>query len=139
MGVLKKAIKPQFLRGKWKILRGDTVHITVGKDKGQLGTVSKVIRDDRMPRVIVEGRNLVSACFELRRIMFTSSADSATMQLHIRVLNAAANVAVCVCCRSPSGTSSAQRATRAASSPPSRRCTTPTCGWWTRSRMRPCA
>ena len=32
-----------------------------GKDKGQVGTVMKVIRDERQPRVIVEGLNLVRA------------------------------------------------------------------------------
>lgn len=31
-----------------------------GKDKGQIGTVIKVIRDERQPRVIIEGQNLVS-------------------------------------------------------------------------------
>lgn len=33
--------------------------IMAGKDKGQVGTVLKVIRDERQPRVIVEGQNLV--------------------------------------------------------------------------------
>ena len=56
---LKKGIQPMFQRGKWRILRGDRVMITTGKDKGQLGTVSKVIRHPQIPRVIVEGRNLV--------------------------------------------------------------------------------
>ncbi len=30
-----------------------------GKDAGQVGTVTKVIRDVRFPRVLVEGLNLV--------------------------------------------------------------------------------
>lgn len=60
MGVNKKAIKSMFQRNKWKILRGDKVVITAGKDKGETGIVSRVIRDDKIPRVIVEGRNLVS-------------------------------------------------------------------------------
>lgn len=59
MGVNRKAIKSMFDRNKWKILRGDRVVIIAGKDKGQTGIVSKVIRDDKIPRVIVEGRNLV--------------------------------------------------------------------------------
>lgn len=62
MGVNKKAIKAMFPSGKWKILRGDKVVITAGKDKGQTGIVSKVIRDVKIPRVIVEGRNLVREC-----------------------------------------------------------------------------
>ncbi len=61
MGVNKKAIKAMFPSGKFKILRGDKVVITAGKDKGQTGIVSRVIRDVKIPRVIVEGRNLVRA------------------------------------------------------------------------------
>ncbi|CAK0735740.1 hypothetical protein CVIRNUC_000631 [Coccomyxa viridis] len=58
MGVNKKAIRAMFDKDKWKILRGDKVVITAGKDKGQTGIVTKVIRDEKIPRVIVEGRNL---------------------------------------------------------------------------------
>lgn len=47
-----------FKRSKWNIVRGDTVKILAGKDKGQVGTITKVIRDVRIPRVIVEGLNL---------------------------------------------------------------------------------
>lgn len=47
-----------FQRNKWKILRGDKVQISSGKDKGQVGTVLKVIRDSKFPRVVVEGLNL---------------------------------------------------------------------------------
>ena len=56
----KKFIKPMFESDKWKVLRGDQVMIMAGKDKGQTGTVLKVIRDKARPRVVVEGRNLVS-------------------------------------------------------------------------------
>lgn len=59
MGVIKKAIKPMFKRGKWNIVRGDSVKVLAGKDKGQVGTVTKVIRDTRIPRVLVDGLNLV--------------------------------------------------------------------------------
>ena len=59
MGVNRKAIRAMFPKEKWKILRGDKVIITAGKDKGQTGIVTKVIRDERIPKVIVEGRNLV--------------------------------------------------------------------------------
>jgi hypothetical protein len=54
-----KAIKPMFQKGKWRILRGDLVQITAGKDKGLSGRVLSVIRDNRFPRVVVEGRNMV--------------------------------------------------------------------------------
>lgn len=59
MGLLRRGMAAGF-RGKWKIMRGDRVQITAGKDKGQVGTVMKVIRDPDYPRVIVEGLNLVS-------------------------------------------------------------------------------
>jgi large subunit ribosomal protein L24 len=49
-----------FDRDKWKILRGDKVMIMAGKDRGQVGTVMRVMRDKRWPRVVVEGLNLVS-------------------------------------------------------------------------------
>ncbi len=35
------------------------VMVMAGKDRGQVGTVVKVIRDPRFPRVVVEGLNLV--------------------------------------------------------------------------------
>lgn len=59
MAVWRRAVKPMFARNKWRILRGDQVMIISGKDNGQIGTVTKVIRDERFPRVIVEGLNLV--------------------------------------------------------------------------------
>ncbi|KAJ7514357.1 hypothetical protein O6H91_23G040600 [Diphasiastrum complanatum] len=50
-----KAVQEVFKH--WKILRGDKVMIVVGKDKGQTGTVTRVIRKDN--HIIIEGRNLV--------------------------------------------------------------------------------
>ncbi|KAK9862108.1 hypothetical protein WJX84_006872 [Apatococcus fuscideae] len=58
MGIPKRTIRPMFKKDKWKILRGDTVMITAGKDRGRTGTVARVIRDDRKPLVVVEGLNL---------------------------------------------------------------------------------
>jgi ribosomal protein L24 len=55
-----KAIRPMFQRGCWRIVRGDHVQITAGKDRGLQGRVLAVHRDARQPRVVVEGRNLVS-------------------------------------------------------------------------------
>lgn len=55
-----------FDRNKWKILRGDTVMIMAGKDRGQVGTVLKVMRDVKFPKVVVEGLNLVSILIEIR-------------------------------------------------------------------------
>ena len=51
-----------FPRNKWKILRGDTVVITKGKDAGQTGVISKVHRDSKKPGVTVKGMNLVRKC-----------------------------------------------------------------------------
>ena len=47
------------LYDKWKILRGDKVKIIAGKDKGETGTIARVLRHQN--RVIVEGFNLVRA------------------------------------------------------------------------------
>ena len=55
-----KALKPMFKRDVWRILRGDTVEIIAGKDKGEQGKVIAVMRDKRFPRVVVEGKNLVN-------------------------------------------------------------------------------
>eukprot|EP00271_Cylindrocystis_brebissonii_P015666 TRINITY_DN38625_c0_g1_i1.p1 TRINITY_DN38625_c0_g1~~TRINITY_DN38625_c0_g1_i1.p1 ORF type:complete len:191 (-),score=33.24 TRINITY_DN38625_c0_g1_i1:784-1356(-) len=41
----------------WKILRGDRVMVMAGKDKGQTGLVSRVLRDKNA--VVVEGLNLL--------------------------------------------------------------------------------
>lgn len=41
----------------WRLLRGDAVKIIAGKDKGQTGTIARVLRDSN--RVVVEGLNLV--------------------------------------------------------------------------------
>ena len=60
MGLHRKAIKSMFPRNKWKVLRGDSVVITSGKDAGQTGIVSKVHRDLKKPGVTVKGLNLVS-------------------------------------------------------------------------------
>ena len=76
MGVNKTAIKAMFPKDKWKILRGDKVVITAGKDKGQTGIVSKVIRDEKIPKVIVEGRNLVST--SLRHVLPSDMAQKST-------------------------------------------------------------
>ena len=65
MGIPKKTIRPMFKKDKWKILRGDTVMITAGKDRGRTGTVSRVIRDSRKPLVVVEGLNLVGSLHSL--------------------------------------------------------------------------
>lgn len=59
MGLRKRALKAMFPRNKWRILKGDSVMITAGKDAGQTGIVSKVHRDPKSPGVTVKGMNLV--------------------------------------------------------------------------------
>ncbi|KAL4458071.1 hypothetical protein ABPG75_012936 [Micractinium tetrahymenae] len=58
MGAGRKAAQAMFERNKWRILRGDKVMVMAGKDRGQVGTVLKVLRDPDFPRVVVEGLNL---------------------------------------------------------------------------------
>ena len=54
----KQARKVQnHLIERWRIYRGDQVMVVAGKDKGQVGTVSKVYRKEN--RLLVEGLNLV--------------------------------------------------------------------------------
>ena len=54
----KQARKVQnHLIERWRIYRGDQVRVVAGKDKGQVGTVSKVYRKEN--RLLVEGLNLV--------------------------------------------------------------------------------
>jgi large subunit ribosomal protein L24 len=52
---IKKPVPPPI--AVWKILRGDKVQITSGKERGKRGTVLKVYRKEQ--RVLVEGLNLV--------------------------------------------------------------------------------
>ena len=66
MGINKRAIKAMFPRDKWRILRGDTVYIDAGKDKGQTGTVTKVLRDEKVPKAVIQGRNLVGSPCSVR-------------------------------------------------------------------------
>lgn len=65
MGVCKKALKPMFKYDKWRIVSGDTVRILCGKDKNQEGVVRKVYRDKKVPKVLVQGINLVTFNFNL--------------------------------------------------------------------------
>ena len=93
---------------KWRILRGDKVKIIAGKDKGETGTIARVLRSQN--RVIVEGLNLVRAWMRAPPLSRVRHADG--------LLGASF--------RSRS-TSSAQRSRTAASCPSRRLCTCPTC------------
>lgn len=57
MPALPKKLLEANLISKWKLLKGDLVQITVGKDKGKRGVIKKVLRDSN--RVVVDGCNLV--------------------------------------------------------------------------------
>ncbi len=42
---------------KWRVKKGDTVVVTAGKDKGKLGEITEVQRDN--DKVVVKGVNMV--------------------------------------------------------------------------------
>lgn len=42
---------------RWRIKKGDKVMVMAGKDKGKIGDISKVLRDDR--KVVVSGINIL--------------------------------------------------------------------------------
>lgn len=53
-----------FETGRWRIFRGDEVFINNGPHANMSGKVLEVIKDKRVPQVLVEGVNLVSnSCF----------------------------------------------------------------------------
>lgn len=54
-----KSIFPMFKRQEWRIVCGDLVEIVTGRDRGKQGRVLAVYRDNRVPKVLVEDRNLV--------------------------------------------------------------------------------
>lgn len=55
------SIKPMFQSGRWRLHPGDTVLVRAGPHKGQTGKILEVIKDKRVPHVIVEGVNMVSS------------------------------------------------------------------------------
>lgn len=60
MGRYRKGYKPMFQTNLWKVVTGDRVQVMSGRDKGRIGVVREVIRDQQWPRVVVEGVNMVS-------------------------------------------------------------------------------
>lgn len=55
-----RAIRAMFPKQKWRICKDDIVYILCGPERGQTGRVLEVIKDTRVPQVVVEGKNLVS-------------------------------------------------------------------------------
>lgn len=53
-----KALPLKYTSYDWTVYPGDEVEIIIGPEKGSRGKVLAVYRDERMPLVIVEGRNL---------------------------------------------------------------------------------
>ncbi|KAG0233924.1 translation protein SH3-like domain-containing protein [Mortierella sp. GBAus27b] len=53
-----KYVAPQDLIKRWRIVRGDEVYITSGKEKGKTGVVKKVLRD--LNSLLVTERNMVT-------------------------------------------------------------------------------
>eukprot|EP00798_Chlamydomonas_sp_ICE-L_P022379 gene22379-29484_t len=58
MPQVMRAIRPMFKSGRWRIFRDDIVVLRSGPEKGQTGRVLEVLKDDRVPQVLVEGLNL---------------------------------------------------------------------------------
>lgn len=56
-----RAIRPMFQNNRWRIFPGDEVCVIDGPLKEQTGKVIDVIKDVRVPQVVVEGVNLVRA------------------------------------------------------------------------------
>eukprot|EP01091_Cochliopodium_minus_P016522 TRINITY_DN6224_c0_g1_i1.p1 TRINITY_DN6224_c0_g1~~TRINITY_DN6224_c0_g1_i1.p1 ORF type:complete len:209 (-),score=71.79 TRINITY_DN6224_c0_g1_i1:71-697(-) len=69
---------------KWKIIRGDFVIVTTGKDRGKKGTVKRCIRG--LNRVVVEGVNLVKKQVPATK---DTKAGSITMEAPIHYSNLA--------------------------------------------------
>ncbi|KAL6775787.1 MRPL24 [Auxenochlorella protothecoides x Auxenochlorella symbiontica] len=76
MGRYRRAFKPMFESNTWKIVKGDKVQITAGRDKGRIGTVKEVLRDRQWPRVVVEGANMVK-----RHIKATKETPAGSLSL----------------------------------------------------------
>ena len=55
-----RSIPEGFIRNRWRIVEGDEVVVRGTRFAGQIGKVLAVIRDKRVPQVVVEGVNLVS-------------------------------------------------------------------------------
>lgn len=155
MGVWRRGFQDVMHQStKWKILRGDKVMLQAGRDAGQVGTVLKVIRDPKFPRVVVEGLNLVRE-WKMGLGWLPPGEDGGaaaavehsplhTMLCWIRcwhhvqsaLLSAPRHLSgpYLLCLLPPrrtSGTSSGARTTLAASSASSRPCTTQTWRSWT--------
>ena len=67
---------------KFKIKRGDTVQVTTGRNKGQRGTVKKVLLDEA--KVVVEGVNVV---VRNRRPDYNHPQGSYTKEMPIHISN----------------------------------------------------
>lgn len=64
-----------------KILKGDTVQITAGKDKGKTGTVLATIADSN--QVVVEGVHEVTRHQKNRRIRSQGQRITKSMPVHV--------------------------------------------------------
>lgn len=64
--------KPQIPFNNWKIVKGDTIQVRTGSDKGIVGKVEKVYRKSNS--VVVEGVNLIKKSFSKFIIMLRGLA-----------------------------------------------------------------
>uniref|UniRef100_A0A7S1C4Y4 Large ribosomal subunit protein uL24c n=1 Tax=Bicosoecida sp. CB-2014 TaxID=1486930 RepID=A0A7S1C4Y4_9STRA len=56
-GIRQAKRMPPAPLGKWRIVRGDTVEVVSGRDRGKQGVVKRVLR--KQNRIVVEGVNMV--------------------------------------------------------------------------------
>lgn len=84
-GLLARGTRTDAAQRVWRVLRGDTVQITGGRDKGQTGTVLKVLR--AKDRVLVQGRNLVKK--HVKRQGDDDAGGIVTMEAPLHVSNVA--------------------------------------------------
>jgi large subunit ribosomal protein L24 len=71
------ASKP-VLFNDWKIIRGDTVEVISGKDKGKRGTIKEVKR--KFNKVVVTGVNIVRLIQKIKHIKQPQTLDSGRIQ-----------------------------------------------------------
>ena len=77
--MVKNKAKTQ--NSKLKIVKGDTVKVLSGKDKGKKGAVTAVLREDN--RVIVEGVNMIKKHVRARRAGKKGQRVSVAAPLHL--------------------------------------------------------
>lgn len=81
-----KAIKAMFPNpSSWRIVRGDKVQVMTGKDRGKQGEVMRVVRDQRFPRVFVQGVNMITRRIPRRTNLMGQTVHGFSVQMEAPV------------------------------------------------------